>query len=158
MSQKSAKISTVVSLILTFMLLLALVYLTYWLPDVVESMIDMKDNHFNTRAELTETGRTLILIDAYVMVAVAYIAVGVLFFLLRTVVRGEVLTKAATRLLTAVSWCCFAEGLLFILLAVQFQLAVAAAVAACFLGLCLRVVKNVIEEAIRIKSENDFTI
>ena len=33
---------------------------------------------------------------------------------------------------------------------------VAAAVAAFFIGLCLRVVRNVIEEATRINTENDF--
>lgn len=154
----SGKISTVISLILTFLLLLALGYLTYWLPDVVTSMIDSADNHFDFREQITDTARAWILVDAYVMVAVAFVAVVLLFFLLRAVLREQIFTSLATRLLAAVSWCCFAEGLLVVLLGYYFQLAIAMAVAAFFVGLCLRVVKNVIEEATRIKSENDFTI
>ena len=157
MTPKSNKSSTVISMIFTFLLFGALLFLTYWLPDVVESALNMEDNLGN-RAEITQAGRTLVLIDAYAMLAVAYLAVGLLFFLLRTVLREEIFTPAAPRLLSAVSLCCFIEGLLFFLLGSLFQLAYAATVALCFIGLCLRVVKNVIEEATRIKQENDFTV
>ena len=64
--------------------------------------------------------------------------------------------RMACRLI--LSWCCFAEGVLAILLFVYFQLVICVTLAAFFLGLCLRVVKHVIEEAIRIKNENDYTI
>ena len=117
----------------------------------------MEDNLGN-RSAITETGRLWVLIDAYAMVFVAYVAVGLLFFLLRAVLREAVFSKTATNLLSAVSWCAFVEGILFLPLGIYFQLAFAAAVAAFFIGLCLRVVKNVIEEAARIKAENDFTI
>ena len=157
MSLKSKKISTVISLVLTVLLFAALLFVTYWLPDVVTSMIDAKDNLGN-RENITDTGRALILADAYAMVAVAFVAVALLALLLREVWCGKVFGKKATRLLAAVSWCCFAEGALVILVTVQFQLAAVASVAVCFVGLCLRVVKNVLEEAARIKAENDFTI
>jgi hypothetical protein len=153
----SAKISTIISLILTFLLLISLCVAAAWLPTVVNSLIDVTDNIGN-RNELGATARHLILADAYLMIAVATAAVILLFFLLRAVLCEKVFTKTATRLLAAISWCCFAEGLLFGLLILPFQLAAGVAIAACFVGLCLRVVKNVIEEAIRIKSENDFTI
>ena len=157
MTRKSNKASMIISLILTCLLFAALIFLTYWLPEVVTSMIDTEDNLGN-RANITATGRALILADAYAMVAIAYIAVFLLFLLLRTVLRGEVFGRTTSRLLAAVSLCCFGEGLLVALLTPAFQLAAGIAVAACFVGLCLRVVKNVIEEAARIKAENDFTI
>ena len=52
----------------------------------------------------------------------------------------------------------FAIGVLFVVLGYYFKLAVVVAVAAIFLGLCLRVVKNVIEKATEIKAENDLTV
>ncbi len=153
----SNKASTVISIVFTFFMVGALIFLTWWLPDVVESALNMEDNLGN-RSAITETGRLWVLIDAYAMVFVAYVAVGLLFFLLRAVLREAVFSKTATNLLSAVSWCAFVEGILFLPLGIYFQLAFAAAVAAFFIGLCLRVVKNVIEEAARIKAENDFTI
>ena len=157
MSRKNNKISTVISIILIFLLLGALAFLLYWLPDVTESFINATDNLGN-RSAITELGRTWVLIDAYVMVTVAVIAVGLMFFVLRAVLMEHIFTAIATRLIGAVSLCCFLEGILFAAIGVWFQLAFAAAIAACFMGICLRVVKNVIEEATRIKSENDFTI
>ncbi len=157
MFRSSKKISVSVSLVMALLLLFALGYLVWWLPEVVTSLINATDNLGN-RQEITPLGRQLVLIDAYAMIAVAFVAVVFLFLLLRRVWRGEVFSQAAARWLAAVSWCCFAEGLLVVLLTVYFQLALGACVVACFVGLCLRVVKNVIEEATRIKSENDFTI
>lgn len=157
MLRMSNKISTVISLCLTLILLAALCVLVAWLPMVVESMIDVADNIGN-RALITDSERVFVLADAYVMVAVAFVAVILLFFLLRAVLLERIFTVSATRLIAAISWCCFAEGVLFLAIGYYFQLAFGVAVAACFVGLCLRVVKNVIEEATRIKSENDFTI
>ena len=157
MKPKRDRISILISMCLTVLLFFALVFITWWLPEVVNACIDANDN-LGSRGEITQTERQLVLADAYAMMAVAYLAVGLLFWLLRTVWRGQVFSRQATRILAAVSWCCFAEGLLFALLTPHFQLALCAAVAVCFIGLCLRVVKNALEEATRIKSENDFTI
>ena len=153
----SNKVSTVISLILTVLLLAALCALVFWLPPVVNSMIDTADNIGN-RAEITSGQRVFVLTDAYVMVTVAFVAVILLFFLLREILLERVFCVRTTRLIAAISWCCFAEGLLFLLIGIFFQLAFGVAIAAYFVGLCLRVVKNVIEEATRIKIENDLTI
>ena len=157
MLRKSNKTSVVITLVISVLLLAALCVLVFWLPMVVESMIRVPDNIGN-RAEITDLQHALVLTDAYAMLAGAVLAVILSIFLLREVMLERVFSVRATYLIGAISWCCFAEGLLFLLLGTVFQLAVGAAVAACFVGFCLRVVKNVIEEATRIKSENDFTI
>lgn len=153
----SNKASTVITFVIAALLLIAICVLAFWLPAVVDSMINATDNIGN-RAEITETQRVLVLIDAYAMLAVALVAVILSLFLLREVLLERVFSVKATRLISAISWCCFAEGLLFLLIGFFFQIAIGVAVAACFAGFCLRVVKNVIEEATRIKHENDFTI
>ena len=157
MLRTSNKVSTIISMILTVLLFLALCALAVCLPMVVNSMIDTADNIGN-RASITAIQRALVLADAYAMVGVAFVAVVLLFLLLQKVWRGLVFSDATVRLISAVSLCCFGEALLFLLIGGVFQLAFGVAIAACCLGVCLCVVKNVIAEATRIKSENDYTI
>ncbi len=157
MLRRSGKLSIVISVILGALFLVALGVAAYWLPVVVNSMIDVPDNIGN-RGEITQAGRAFILADAYVMLAVAATAVVLLFVLLRVVYTRRVFSRTASGLISAVSWCCFGEGGLAMLLFGYFQLVACAALAAFFLGLCLRVVMHVIEEATRIKQENDYTI
>lgn len=100
-----------------------------------------------------------LLITLYAMLIVAAIADVLLLRLLLRVKRRLVFTPESVSLIRAVSWCCFALAALsaqagFWLSFLLFALALAAAL----LGLCLRVVKNVIEEATAIKAENDLTV
>lgn len=157
MIRTSNKVSTIISMVLTVLLFLALCALTVCLPMVVNSMIDTVDN-IGDRASITQTQRALVLTDAYAMVAIAFSAVILLFLLLRRVLRGAVFSCLTVRLISSVSWCCFMEAILFLLIGGFFQLAFGVAIAACCLGVCLCVVKNVIAEATRIKAENDYTI
>lgn len=157
MQKKSDRTSIIVSMILTVLLFLALCALACCLPMVVRAMIDTTDN-IGDRASITLTERALVLVDAYAMVAIALIAVILLYLLLRCVLRGQVFSQHCVALIASVSWCCFAEALLFLLIGGFFQLAFGVTIAACCLGVCLRVVKNVIAEATRIKAENDYTI
>ncbi|MBQ7336504.1 MAG: DUF2975 domain-containing protein [Clostridia bacterium] len=153
----SNKVSTVISLILAVLLFLMMGFLVYWLPEVVNGMIDIPDNIGN-RQSITDAERQLILVGAYAAVGVAYVTLVFLVLLLHTVLRGRVFSSATLRWLNLLSLCCFAEAVLFLLGGFYFQLVLGVAVAACFLGLLLRVVKNVINEAMRIKSENDLTV
>ena len=157
MSKRSERLFVIVSVALGVLFLVAVAIAAYWLPPIVNSLIDIKDN-IGDRQNITNVGRAFILADAYVMVAVAVFTVILLFLLLFRVYRHQVFSRPATSLISAISWCCFAEGALALLMVRYFQLVVCLTLAACFLGLCLRVTKLVIEEATRIKSENDFTI
>ena len=157
MIQKKIKISIAISVVLGIIFLCALGFACYWIPEVINSIIDIKDNIGN-RAEITELGRALVIADVYLMVAVAIAAIVLMFVLLRVVYTKNVFSKTTEHLLNAVSWCCFGEAILISLLVVWFQLVICLALAALFLGLSLRIVKHVIAEATRIKNENDFTI
>ena len=78
--------------------------------------------------------------------------------LLANIKRDQVFTGKNVRLLRIISWCCFLAALLFAFAGRYYLVFLAAAVAAAFIGLILRVVKNVIEQAVELKAENDFTI
>lgn len=94
----------------------------------------------------------------YLTLVFSALADGLLFRLLLLVARGEVFTPPAVGCIRGVSWCCFAVSLLFAVLSRFFLMAWVICWAAVLLGLCLRVVKNVIEEATTIKAENDLTV
>ena len=97
-------------------------------------------------------------LDYLLLVPVA-VANGFLVKLLLLVRRRQVFTDGAVSCLRTISWCCFIEAALCLLTIKVVPLVhLGAAFGAGFLGLVLRVVKNVIEEATALKAENDFTI
>ena len=94
----------------------------------------------------------------YIGIAAIALAVGMLFALLIRVKGGRVFTDKSVALIRGVSWACYLLALSFIGIGFTYNVSFAAAFLAVFLGLCLRVVKNVLEEACRIKNENDLTV
>lgn len=114
-----------------------------------------------------------IVIATYPEVVTALIADLMLVKLLHNVSRETVFVPENVTCIRTISWMCFAEAILFsgegiaaylsaqtagvqkhFLLAVFLIIAFACA----FMGLVVRVVKNIIEQATAIKSENDFTV
>lgn len=78
--------------------------------------------------------------------------------LLVNIRREEVFAIKNVKLLRALSWCSFVFSVILFISGFYYILFVIIAVCAAFLGLILRVIKNVFEKAIIIKQENDFTI
>ena len=78
--------------------------------------------------------------------------------LLANIRRGDVFSEKNIKLLRALSWCSFTVSVILFISGFYYILFVIVAVCAAFLGLILRVIKNVFEQALVIKEENDFTI
>ncbi len=157
MSFRSNRASVNITVVLVCLLLAGLLLLFPLIPAVVRAMLSVPDN-IGDREELPSTAKTYVLVSAYSMYATALVTLVLLIVLLQKVRRGQVFSWSVSRLLFALSLCCFAEALLFASIGFCFQLAFGVALAACILGVCLRVVRNVLDEAARIKAENDFTI
>ena len=105
------------------------------------------------------TARKWMALRYFLLLIPVGVANGFLVKLLMLVKQRLVFTDRAVSCLRTISWCCFIEtALLLITVRVYFPAHLAAAFVAAFLGLVLRVVKNVIEEAVALKAENDFTI
>ena len=102
--------------------------------------------------------RPVIIAIGYAVLVLAALADIFLFALLRLVQKEAVFTAGSISLLRGMSWCCIAAGALFVWLGSYFLLSYAVAFVAVLVGICLRVVKNVIAEATEIKSENDLTV
>ena len=78
--------------------------------------------------------------------------------LLANIKKKEVFIEKNVKYLRVISWCSFAVSGILLVSGSYYLLFLMISVAAAFFGLILRVVKNVIEHAIIIKNENDFTI
>ena len=146
------KTSVTLTLIVTFVTLALLAAVTVALPSLTYFYLH------SLHAALMEAHYTGILVNLYAALVPAYCAVFVLIRLLRNVRQEAVFCDSSVSCLRILSYCCFAETVIFAVLGRFFVLSFLIAFAALFMGLILRVVKNVIGEAVELKNENDLTV
>lgn len=106
----------------------------------------------------TGLDKNLILSLGYIALAIVTVIDVMLLKLLFRVKVDLVFTPESISLIRLIAWCVVLLGLVFLVLGWYFLISFFAAFACVFLGICLRVVKNVIEKATEIKTENDYTI
>jgi len=145
------KVSVWISIVISVLFFALLVAACFYLPLIIYVYMNVKGaTVMESRLEIT--------IIAYAIVGVMMLADVLLFALLQRVRKSLVFTKKSVALIRGISWCAVLLGVCLAVLGIYFWIAFCAAFACIFLGLCLRVTKNVIEEATAIKAENDFTI
>ena len=150
------KISLIISQTLTVAFPVLLAVLAVFMPRIVHTFVFLKTAG---TPEVPSDGELILLTTlSYLALLVAAAADLMLFLLLLRVGRGEVFTENSVSLISGISYCLFAIGVIFAVIGFRFLVSFLAAFAGIFLGLCIRVVKNVIDEGVRIKSENDLTI
>lgn len=88
----------------------------------------------------------------------AWIVLWKLFALLRRIHRGDVFDEQNVKLLRTISWCCFGAAAASLAGGAVYLPLLVLAGAAGFMGLIVRIVKNVFQQAILMKSELDFTV
>lgn len=95
------------------------------------------------------------------MWAVALPAMVVLYALhklLKNIANDAVFIAKNITYLRCISWCCIGAGIIFLASSLYDTSFLFLSAAAAFVGLILRVLKNVFSQAILIKTENDYTI
>mgnify|MGYP002678029686 CR=1 FL=1 len=95
----------------------------------------------------------LFLVSTYTAAVPAAAALYGLWRLLRNISEGEVFIPENVSILRLLSWCCIAAGLVCLFSALYYMPFLIVSAAAAFVGLILRVVKNVFAEAVRLKGE-----
>ncbi len=153
----SSKWSIILSIGLCVGFLLACIVGLFMMPSLVEMLIKIPDT-IGFRNEITEGAKVFVLVLAYLALVGGIVADSLLIAMLQRVRNGKVFTPISVSLIRAVSWCCFFICLVFGILGIYFQLSYIVAFGVLLLGLCLRVIKNVLEEATEIKYENDLTV
>ena len=151
------KLSVYISLVLTAVMFAAVIALAVYMPTLTEYFISLPDNT-GERLTLKPFQRVLIHAAAYGEIFFMLLGLGMLFALLLLVLRGKVFTFTAVDLIRYISWCLIFMGIIFVALTFFFTLSVYVGAAVLFVGLTIRVVKNVIEAAVYLKEENDLTV
>lgn len=88
-------------------------------------------------------------------------AAGILYYLikiLRSIKVGDIFTQNNVKYLKLVSWFCFAIGIITFIGTFLYMPFCFIAAAGGFVGMLLRVCKNVMQSALEIKEENELTI
>lgn len=98
------------------------------------------------------------LVTLYVASAAAYVLLWNLFHLLTNIEAEQIFVENNVHRLRAASWCCMAVALLCLGGAVYYLPTVLVAAVAAFMGLIIRIIKNIFEQAIGMKAELDLTI
>ena len=103
-------------------------------------------------------GLQLFLITIYVGGVPAAVLLAFLYALLHKIGSGCVFINENIAYLRYISWCCFVGAIICFASAFYYIPWAALGIAAAFMGLILRVVKNVIAEAVTLQDESDLTI
>ncbi len=144
------KASVTISLALAIIALFCVVAVAVWIP--FWNWTHLAQEHIDIYPY------SVVIALLYLILIPALVADVSLLRLLSNVSKSLIFTPQSVALIRTISWCCFAETVLCLALGVCSPVMIVVAFAAAFLGVVLRVVKNVIEEAVDIKSENDFTV
>jgi type III secretory pathway component EscV len=143
---KSVILSAVCTKAAIVLVMIAALAMPYLIPTYV--------NYTGKTAEIIPS----LLITVYACAVPGLVSLICLNRLLTNIRQEEVFAEKNVRLLRILSWCSFAVAVILLVSGFYYILFVIMAVCAAFLGLILRVIKNVFEQAIIIKQENDFTI
>ena len=107
---------------------------------------------------LTALGKTLFLATVYTGSVPAAALLALLFLLLRRIGQGRVFVNENKDSLRHISWCCFAGAAICFASSLYWFPWFAIGVAAGFMGLIVRVIKNVIAKAVSLQDDADHTI
>lgn len=101
---------------------------------------------------------TTVLITGYLSLFAAFFIFYDLLKLLKNIRNDHVFCEDNIRCLRHISWLCMGVGVITAIASVRFITFILVAIAFAFIALIIRVVKNVMAQAVLIKAENDFTI
>lgn len=116
------------------------------------------DRLITLRAAQLAGTQPFFLASTYTAAVPAALALWCLRLLLRNIGEEAVFVPENVSYLRTLSWCCIAAGGICFVSSLYYTPFLLIAAAAAFLGLILRVVKNVFAKAVEIKMENDYTI
>ncbi len=153
----SRSISVYISIALTVIMFAGVVVLAFYAPSFIDALLSVSDVP-EAFLSLAPTSRTHLFIAAYAEIALMITGLSMLFALLVLVQRKKVFTAAAVELIRYISWCLVLMGVIMLTLSFCSSVALFVGAAVFFVGLTIRVVKNVIEEAVYLKEENDLTV
>ena len=157
MPKISAKSSVILSIVFSVLLFAISAAGAFFIPSLADlAILTRKAVYPDLESGMFD--KVFIIILLYLALAVIVTVNIMLIRLLVRVRKGLVFTDISVSLLRYVAWGCFALSAVLCAMTYFFRLSIVVAFLAAFLGSCLRVFKNALEEAMEIKSENDLTV
>jgi len=143
--------SLVLSKICVFLFMALLLTCMILAPRLVDWLIWMS-------IQARTAGKALFLATIYTGCVPAAALLVSLYILLHRIDTKRVFMKENIACLRHISWCCFAGAVICLVSALYYVPWLAIGVAAAFMGLIVRVVKNVVAKAVSLQDDADFTI
>lgn len=150
-SKNTSVLITSILIKLMFLGLVAAAFFTPWFLRMYTAIRDSKEMYVP------------FLVVMYLSILLASVALCLLNRLITNIKRAVVFETVNVKTLRGLSYCCFAVAAIYaafgaFCMGFFYIIAWIVAFAALFFGLILRVIKNVFEQAVSIKEENDYTI
>jgi hypothetical protein len=153
----NAKKSTTLSIIVCFIFVIILTVGLFLGPWFIKTWFTVYRG-WSENSEAMQNMLTLFKWCFYPSSIFAHITLYSLLKLLFNIKRQEIFIQKNVTYLRVISWCCFAVALITFVGGCFYLPFFVVSVAAAFVGLMLRVVKNVMQNAVEIKAENELTI
>ena len=149
----NCKKSVILSIIFCFIISVMLTACAFLLPCVLGWFL-----RNSQPPEQIDLFKSAVLTCYYVSMPFAAVTLFSLIKMLFAINREEIFIDANIRRLRRISWCCFAVAIITLIGSYFYHPIVIIAIAAGFMGLIIRVVKNVMNSAKLLREENDLTI
>ena len=143
--------SLVLSKVFVIVFMVMLVVCIVLAPRVVESLL-------RRSAMANGAGAGLFLLTLYVGSVPAGALLVCMLLLLKRISAGEVFVRQNISYLRFISWCFFIGGVICAASSLYYTPWLPISIMAAFMGLVVRVVKNIIAKAVSLQDDADFTI
>lgn len=140
--------SVFLSLVLTGMTFVLLLAAVVFLQRILDTYSSFSGRFFDWKIKAA----------LYISSAPGLICAVALFKMLLNIQKNEIFILQNVKILRILSWCCIFVGLEYALVCYNYILMLLVAFAAVFFGIILRVIKNVFENAIVLREENELTV
>lgn len=147
-SEKKSLILSKICVIVFMALLVICAVCAQWIVNVVVS----------SSLAAAAAGKTLFLATIYIGCVPAAALLVFLYMILHRVGGERVFIRENTESLRHISWCCFAGAIVCLASAIYYIPWAAVGVAAAFMGIIMRVLKNVVAKAVSLQDDADFTV
>ncbi len=146
---KTENKSITLSIAFTTLFALAMLFLTVSIPWLVPFLCEFL-NH--------ENDVTFMMVVAYLAVPAGWGAVVLLYKILFNINNKKVFINDNVKFLNILSYLCLYVGIVSAVASSRYVAFVFVSISAFFIGFIIRIVRNIIEEAIKLKEENELTI
>jgi hypothetical protein len=143
--------SLVLSKICIAMFMVLLLVSAILAPRLVARLISMS-------SQAHAAGSTLFLATIYVGSVPAALLLGCLYVFLRRIAMGRVFVRENIAFLRYISWCCFAGAVICTASGLYYLPWYAIGIAAAFMGIVVRVIKDVFAKAVSLQDDAELTI